>query len=113
MTPFEVVYGCPPLTLLRFIDGETKVEVVAQELKDRDEALRQLKYNLKRAQDYMKAQADKKQTEIHFEVGEWVFPRLRPHRQNSAIQRIQQKLAPKFYGPYKIVEKICPLSYKL
>jgi len=41
---FEIVYGRPPPSLTRFIHGETDVEVVVQELMNRDEALKQLKY---------------------------------------------------------------------
>lgn len=45
-SPFEVVYGRKSQVLVHFLEGETRVEVVAQELRDRDEALRQLKTNL-------------------------------------------------------------------
>ncbi|CAM8963108.1 unnamed protein product [Rhodiola kirilowii] len=38
-TPFEVVYARKPPVLVHFLEGETKVEAVAQELRDRDEAL--------------------------------------------------------------------------
>lgn len=79
-TPFEVVYGRQPPTLLHYTEGETRVEAVARELKDRDEALRQLKYNLKLAQDQMKAQADKRRTDVQFKVGDWVFLHLCPHK---------------------------------
>ncbi|KOM54502.1 hypothetical protein LR48_Vigan10g039400 [Vigna angularis] len=41
-TPFEAVYGRSLPSLSRFIPGETMVEVVAQELQTRDEALQQL-----------------------------------------------------------------------
>jgi len=53
-TPFETVYGWKSPTMIRFLSGETKVEVVARELEDRDEALQQLKYNLTKARDPMK-----------------------------------------------------------
>ncbi|KAF2283471.1 hypothetical protein GH714_008470 [Hevea brasiliensis] len=46
-------YGRPPPNLLKFLPGETKVEAVAQTLMDRDEILRQLHYNLARAQQRM------------------------------------------------------------
>lgn len=49
------------------------MEVVGQELKDKDEALRQLKVHLLHAQDLMKAQADKKRRDVTFEVGEHVL----------------------------------------
>jgi len=49
--PFEVVYGRAPPSLARYIPGETAVEVVAQDLINKDEALKQLKYHLQIAQD--------------------------------------------------------------
>lgn len=69
-TSFEVVYGRKPPPIIPFTQGETKVEAVAQELQKRDEALRQLKYNLEKAQDQMKRYADKHRTKKEFEVGE-------------------------------------------
>lgn len=86
---------------------------MAQELRDRDEALRQLKYNLQKAQEQMKHYADKKKKDVQLAVGEWVFLKLRPHRQNSTVQRIHQKLAPRFFGPYKVVRKLGEVAYKL
>lgn len=112
-TPFQIVYGRPPPTLVRFMEGETHVEAVAQELRDRDEALRQLKYHLHRAQEQMKQYADKKRKEVHFAEGEWVFLKLRPHRQNSVVQRTHQKLSPRFFGPYQITQQVGEVAYKL
>lgn len=48
---------------------------------DRDEALRQLKEHLLRAQGRMKTQADAKRVDKSFAIGEWVFVKLRAHRQ--------------------------------
>ncbi|KAI5444467.1 hypothetical protein KIW84_012918 [Lathyrus oleraceus] len=112
-SPFEVVYGRKPQVLVHFLEGETRVEAVAQELRDRDEALRQLKTNLLKAQEHMKYQADKRRKEVKFEVGDWVFLKLRPHRQHSVVQRIHQKLAPRFFGPYQIMKKKGQVAYKL
>lgn len=89
------------------------MDAVAVELVDRDEALRQLKYHLLRAQQQMKKYADKKRRNVSFEVGEWVFLKLRPHRQQTVARRINQKLAPRYFGPYPIVEKIGVVSYKV
>jgi hypothetical protein len=50
-TPFESVYGRAPPVLNRFLSGAVKVEAVHRELKDRDGALKQLKYLLQQAQD--------------------------------------------------------------
>jgi len=112
-TPFEVVYGRQAPNLLRFLSNETKVAAVALELNERDEALSQLKAHLLRAQQQMKKYADMKRRDVKFEVGEWVFLKLRPHRQHSVIKRIHQKLAARFYGPFQIIAKVGEVAYKL
>jgi hypothetical protein len=89
------------------------VEAVQKELNDRDEALRQLKAQLLRAQGKMKQQADKKRCDKSFEIGEWVFVKLRAHRQQSVVSRINAKLAARYYGPYPEVERIGAVAYKI
>lgn len=85
VTPFEVVYGRKPPMITRFLMDETRLEAVQRELIDRDEALRQLKHHLQRAQGRMKSQADHKRTERSFAVGDWVVLKLRPHKQHCCF----------------------------
>lgn len=73
----------------------------------------QFKYHLQRAQEEMKKYADKKRRDYSFEVGEWVFLKLIPHRQSTMAKRINQKLAARYFGPFQIVEKVEVVSYKL
>ncbi|CAJ2656973.1 unnamed protein product [Trifolium pratense] len=112
-TPFEVVYGRKPPPLLRFLSNETKVAAVALELSERDEAISQLKLHLIRAQEQMAIYANKKRRDVSFAVGEWVFLKLRPHRQHYVVRRMHQKLAARFYGPFEIIEKVGVVAYKL
>eukprot|EP00268_Persea_americana_P027174 TRINITY_DN26639_c0_g1_i2.p1 TRINITY_DN26639_c0_g1~~TRINITY_DN26639_c0_g1_i2.p1 ORF type:complete len:257 (-),score=12.70 TRINITY_DN26639_c0_g1_i2:629-1399(-) len=72
-TPFEVVYGRPPPTLLSYIPGTAKVATVEQELPDRDVVIKELRANIQEAQARMKRIYDSKQTEREFSVGEWVY----------------------------------------
>ncbi|MCH81804.1 hypothetical protein A2U01_0002597 [Trifolium medium] len=108
----EVVNRSPSV-LARCVQGETRVEVVQRDLVDRDEALRQLKTQLLKAQERMRNQADKRRIDRNFVCGEWVFVKLRAHRQQSVATRINAKLAAKYYGPYPIIEKIGVVAYKL
>jgi hypothetical protein len=112
-TPFEVVYGRQAPSIVKFLPNETKVTAVALELSDRDEALTQLKGHLRKAQEQMASYANKKRRDLNFEVGEWVFLKLRPHRQQSLVRRINQKLAARFYGPFQIEARIGEVAYKL
>ncbi|PNX98963.1 Ty3/gypsy retrotransposon protein [Trifolium pratense] len=105
-TPFELVYGRKPPMITRLLQGETRVEAVQKELEERDEAILQLKNHLLRAQERMKHFADEKRSDRSFQVGEWVFLKLRPHRQSSVATRIFAKLAARYYGPFQVVERI-------
>jgi glucose-6-phosphate dehydrogenase assembly protein OpcA len=62
-----------------------------KDLTDRDEALRQLRNQLLRAQEKMKVQADKRRVDRSLICGEWVFVKLRAHRQQSVVTRINAK----------------------
>lgn len=61
----------------------------------------------------MKSQADRKRTNQSFEVGDWVFLKLRSHAQQTVMTRICPKLAPHYYGPFQIVERIGMVAYKV
>ena len=99
--------------LVKSIQGEVKVEVVQRELQDRDEALRQLKNLLARAQERMKTQADKHRKERNFEIGDLVFLKLKQHRQHSVAARISPKLSARYYGSFEVIERIGEVAYKL
>ena len=61
----------------------------------------------------MKLFADKKRVDRSFAVGDWVYLRLQPYKQSSIQSKKFGKLAPRFYGPYQVVQKVGEVSYKL
>jgi hypothetical protein len=75
--------------------------------------LKELRENMKLAQERMKKVYDSKHREEEFEEGEWVFLKLHPYKQVSVHLRKSAKLAARFFGPFKIIKKISPMAYKL
>ncbi|GMI96746.1 hypothetical protein HRI_003343900 [Hibiscus trionum] len=113
VTPYQDVYGQVPPVHLPYIAGESLVYEVDRSLQKRDAAIKMLQFHMKRAQDRMKSQADKNRVDCEFQVGEWVFLKLQPYRQQSVVSKNCQKLSPNWLGPFLIVEKVCKVAYKL
>jgi hypothetical protein len=66
MTPFEAVYGQKPPSVLSYLPGVSKVQVVDQTLTVQEAILHTLKDNLVMAQNHMKQQADQGRSEHQF-----------------------------------------------
>ncbi|WKA11764.1 hypothetical protein VitviT2T_029233 [Vitis vinifera] len=113
LSPFESVYGYPPPKLIPYTPGTTQLQEVENTLKTRDEIIRILRTNLQLAQDRMKKFADIKRTARSFNIGDLVYLRLQPYKQQSVVQRRNLKLSPRFYGPYRVLEKIGTVAYRL
>lgn len=60
----------------------------------------------------MKKYADLKQRKVEYQVGNIVFLKIRPYRQVSLRKKRNEKLS-QFFGPYKILERVGPMAYKL
>lgn len=113
MSPFMAVYGRAPPTLVRFGNNISPIDSVELWLKERDAVVDELKFMLLRAQHQMKQWADKKRRELNFAVGELVFLKLQPYRQQSLARRPCDKLSPRYYGPFAITERVGAVAYKL
>lgn len=113
MSPFEAVYGQAPPQHLPYLPGESKVAVVARSLEEREKMLLILKFHLLRAQHRMQQVANDHRTDRSFNIGDHVFVKLQPYRQHSVVHRSNQKLAPKYYGPYEIIDRCGKVAYKL
>lgn len=111
-TPFNVVYGRQPPPIISYGDKKTTNNTVEQQLIERDKQLLILKEHLRLSQERMKKQVDKHRREVEFDEGDMVYLKLRPYRQKSLAKRCE-KLAPRYFGSYKILEKIGVVAYRL
>ena len=61
----------------------------------------------------MKRSADATKREVHFNVGDSVYLRLQPYREQSLAKFPHEKLGTHFYAPFTILQKIGPAAHKL
>jgi hypothetical protein len=112
-SPFKVLYGYDPVFAAAPVltdEGDTTVHDL---LTERQQCSEILKTRLAAAQNRMKIQADKKRSDRVFQEGEMVLLKLQPYVQSSIVNRPCPKLAYKYFGPFKVLEKVGSVAYRL
>lgn len=94
-------------------DCFSAVKEVNETIRDRNQLLEELKGHLTVVQDKMKSYVDKHRRDVQFEVVDTVYLKTCPYKLKSLIKKPHEKLSPRFYGPYKILEKYGETAYKL
>lgn len=83
------------------------------QLHTRDEFLTEITERLQQAQSHMKDRYDQHHRQVEYAVDDWVWLPLQ-HRQAANIAtKEHSKLAPRYYGPYRILEHIGSEAYRL
>ena len=112
MAPYEALYGRKCRTPVGWDEvGERKlvgpeiVQVICDKVKVRRD-------RLKISQDRQKSYANNRCRDLEFEVGDMVFLRISPWK---GVLRFGKcgKLSPRYIGPYRIVERIGEVAYRL
>jgi hypothetical protein len=112
-SPFRVVYGREPPSLRPAAAAEACIPAVQEQLRERDEFVLEIRERLEQAQQRYKGFYDRKHREVEFAVGNWVWLQL-IHRPLASLDvQGRGKLGPKFYGPFRILEKIGDVAYRL
>nr|GFB89358.1 putative reverse transcriptase domain-containing protein [Tanacetum cinerariifolium] len=71
-----------------------------------------IKDRLKVVRDRQKSYADKRRKPLEFSVGDYVLLKVSPWKGVVRVEK-KRKLAPRFVGPFEIIEKAGPIAYRL
>ncbi|CAA7028702.1 unnamed protein product [Microthlaspi erraticum] len=112
MAPFEALYGRPCRTPLCWTQVGERSMYGATYVQETTEKVRVVRLNMKEAQDRQKSYADRRRRELEFQVGDRVYLKMAMLRgPNRSIA--ENKLSPRFMGPFPVVERVGPLAYRL
>jgi hypothetical protein len=112
MAPFEMLYGRMCRTPLFWSEaGEWKV-FGPDILQEAEKQIRMVRENLRVTQYRQKSYVDHRRRDLSFEVGDFVYLKVSSMRGLCRF-KVQGKLAPRFIGPFKILEKRGKVTYQL
>ena len=106
MSPYQALNGRPLPFFPAYSARSTTIQALDEMLKERDEVMRTLKENLRLAQHRMEQKANAHRRELVLAVGDQVLVRLQPYRQITVAQRSTPKLNQRYYGPFRVLERL-------
>jgi hypothetical protein len=81
-------------------------------VKETEEKVQWIIHNLKQAQPRQKSYADKRRKPLYFQVEDYVYLKVSPIKGVSRFG-VKGKLAPRYIGPFPILERYGPVAYRL
>ncbi|KAL0559074.1 hypothetical protein IC582_003663 [Cucumis melo] len=112
MAPFEALYGkCCRSPVCWGEVGEQRL-MGPELVQSTNEAIQKIRARMHTAQSRQKSYADVRRKDLEFEVGDKVFLKVAPMRGVLRFER-RGKLSPRFVGPFEILERIGPVTYRL
>jgi hypothetical protein len=111
MAPFEALYGRQYRTPLFWSQTRESQVFRPEVLKDAEKQVQMIRENLRVAQSRQKSYADKRR-DLSFKVGDFVYLKVSPMRGTHRF-KVKGKLAPKYVGPFKIVDRKGEVAYQL
>jgi hypothetical protein len=112
MAPFEALYGRRCRTPLNWSEPGERYFFRPDMVKETEEKVQRIISNLKKAQARQKSYTDKRRQPLYFLVGDYVYLKVSPMKGVSRFG-VKGKFAPRYIGPFPILERYGPVAYRL
>jgi hypothetical protein len=112
MAPFEALYRQRCRTPLNWSEPGERYFFGPDLVKDAEEKVKLIQRCLEVAQHHQKSYADKRRRPLFFEIGDYVYLKVSPMKGVTRFG-IKGKLAPRYVGPFEILERCGLVAYKV
>ncbi|XP_061993237.1 uncharacterized protein LOC133711082, partial [Rosa rugosa] len=112
MAPYEALYGRPCRTPICWTEVGEKGLFGPALVLETTEKITTIRDRIQIAQSRQKSYADLKRRPVEFETGDYVFLKVSPMK---GVMRFGKKgkLAPRYVGPFEILERVGKVAYRL
>ncbi|XP_028078637.1 uncharacterized protein LOC114280459 [Camellia sinensis] len=112
MAPYEALYGRKCRLPICWAEVGDRPLLGPKLVQETTKKVKLIQQRLKTAQSQQKSYADVRKREREYEVGNHVFIKVTPMKGHTHFGA-KGKLAPRYIGPYKIIEKLSPVAYRV
>jgi len=112
MAPFEALYGRRCRAPLNWVEpGERRYNGI-DIVNEAEKKVQIIQQHMRAAQSRWKSYADKRRRPLEFNLGDYVYLKVTPMKKVQRF-RVRSKLAPRYVGPYQILEREGLVAYKI
>ena len=112
MAPYEALYGRPCRSLICWIEVGERSITSSDLIRDTSEKVALIRKRLLMAKSQQKRYADRRRRPLEFEVGDHFFLKVMSKRGVVRFSK-QGNLSPRYIGPFKILERVGKVAYRL
>ena len=112
MSPFAALYGRSCKSPSCWIESGERLVLGPDMILKASEKVEEIRRKIRIAQDRQKKYVDRRRRDLEFSVGDQVF--LKDSQLKNVVRFGRRgKLAPRFISPFRIVERVGPLAYRV
>jgi len=112
MAAFEALYGRKCRTPLNWAEPGERRYYGIDFVEEAEKQVLVIQKHMEAAQARQKSYADRRRKPLEFEVGDFVYLKVSPMKGVNRFG-VKRKLAPRYVGPYQIIEKSGKVAYKI
>ena len=110
--PFEMLYGRRCRTPICWGEVGQRVMGSTEVVLKTTERIQQVRSRLQTAQSRQKSYADKRRSDLEFQVGDMVLLKVSPWKGVIRFRK-RGKLGPRFIGPFRVMARVGKVAYRL
>ena len=112
MAPYEALYGRPSRSPMCWMESCEAVFIGLKLVQETTKKVRVIRERLLATQSRQKSYVDHRRRPLEFQIGDHVFLSLSPRKGVFRFGK-KWKLAPRYIGPFEILQRIGEVAYRL